>query len=218
MENLFEATHMMPMFPEDVRSPMHHSHRRLTRLFDKFPARRVWSGFVFINCFISIAIIALAAHWSHSVFLFPSLGPTAFLFFYRPLEPSASPRNAIVGHAIGILCGYGALLLFGLQNQPGVSADGVTLARIFCAGLALAATCALMVWFDVIHPPAASTTLVVALGAVVQPMDLVLLEAAVIGLTLQGIAINRIEGLDFPLWRVRQAIARSIGEEKETAL
>lgn len=203
MSNLRQANHIMvPMFPDDVNSPMHHSHRRLTRLFDKYPARWVWSGFVFVNCFISIAIIATAAYLSKTVFLFPSLGPTAFLFFYRPLEPAASPRNAIVGHAIGILCGYGALMLFGLQNQPAVSADGVTMARIFCAGLALATTCALMVWFDVIHPPAASTTLIVALGAVIQPMNLVLLEAAVIGLTLQGIVINRIEGIRFPVWKL----------------
>ena len=32
-----------------------------------------------------------------SPFIFPSLGPTAFLFFYTPRAPSASPRY-LVGH------------------------------------------------------------------------------------------------------------------------
>src|SRR5258708_4330862 len=99
---------MMPMFPEHPSSPMHHSHRRLTRLFDHYPARVVWAGFVFLNGFISIAILAFAAYISKTLLIFPSLGPTAFLFFYRPMEPAASPRNAICGHAIGIVCGYGA--------------------------------------------------------------------------------------------------------------
>jgi CBS domain-containing membrane protein len=189
---------MQPMFTELEGSVEARTHRRLTRLFDRYPARWVWAGFVFVNGFISIGILAFAAYISQTVFIFPSLGPTAFLFFYRPMEPAASPRNAICGHAIGILCGYGALLLFELSNTPASTA--FSLERVFCAGLALASTCALMVLLKVIHPPAASTTLVVALGGVTQPFDLLVLELAVIALTIQGIVINRLEGLDYPLW------------------
>jgi len=194
---------MTPMFSELESSPEARTHRRLTRLFDRYPARVVWAGFVFVNAFISMAIMAFAASFSHTVFIFPSLGPTAFLFFYRPMEPAASPRNAICGHAVGILCGYGALVLFGLNQNPSANLEGVALARIFCAGLALAATCAFMVLLNVIHPPAASTTLIVALGIVTQPLDLLSLELAVVALTAQGILINRAEGLDFPLWSPR---------------
>jgi len=47
-----------------------------------------------------------------------SLGPTAFLFVFNPTSPAARPRNEILGHAIGIACGYGALVVTGLQNAP----------------------------------------------------------------------------------------------------
>src|SRR5690348_13503434 len=82
---------------------------RLTRLLQRFPQRPVWAGFMFINGFLTIAILAVVAMISHVPFVFPSLGPTAFLFFFTPLAPTASPRNTLCGHAIGILCGYGAL-------------------------------------------------------------------------------------------------------------
>jgi hypothetical protein len=40
--------------------------------------------------FISLGIMAALAVITHSPFIFPSLGPTAFLFFYRPTAPAAS--------------------------------------------------------------------------------------------------------------------------------
>ncbi len=54
---------------------------------------------------------------------FPSLGPTAFLFFFTPRAPAASPRHTIYGHAIGIVCGYGALWLFGLAARAAGDGD-----------------------------------------------------------------------------------------------
>lgn len=174
--------------------------RRLAYLLSRYPMRYVWAFFVFVNSFISIAIIGLAAMLVNTAFIFPSLGPTAFLFFYRPMDAAASPRNAVCGHAVGIACGYFALVLFSLHTHPAASLEGVHTTRIFCAGLALALTCALMILLDVIHAPAASTTLIVALGIVTSPLDLLVLQMAVIALTLQGIAINRAEGIRVPLW------------------
>ena len=174
--------------------------RRLAYLLARYPMRRVWALFVFVNSFISITIIGLAAMLVDTTFIFPSLGPTAFLFFYRPMDVAASPRNAICGHAIGIVCGYLALLLFGLHNHPAASMEGVHTTRVFCAGLAMALTCALMILLDVVHAPAASTTLIIALGIVTAPFELLVLEMAVIALTLQGILINRAEGIRVPWW------------------
>lgn len=37
--------------------------------------------------------------------VFPSLDPTAYLLFFGPLGTLSSPRNAILDHAIGLLCG-----------------------------------------------------------------------------------------------------------------
>jgi CBS domain-containing membrane protein len=58
-----------------------------------------------------------------------------------------------------------------------------------------------MVLFRVSHPPAGATTLIVSLGIISQPKDLVIIEAAVVLLTAQAVAINRLAGLPYPLWR-----------------
>ncbi len=178
---------------------------RLTRLLQHFPQRPVWAAFMFINGFLTIAILAAVAMVSHVPFVFPSLGPTAFLFFFTPLAPTASPRNTLWGHAIGILCGYGALWATGLQDAPPVSTAGVDPARVWAAALSLAATGALMILAKAAHPPAGATTLIISLGIVTRPMHLVIIEAAVALMVLQAIALNRLAGIDYPLWSPRLA-------------
>lgn len=180
---------------------------RLKWLLGHFPERPVWAAFMFVNGFISIGLMSLAALTAKTSFIFPSLGPTAFLFFFSPQAPSASPRHTIYGHAIGIACGYGALWATGLQHaqwQPGTT---VHLARVLAAALALASTGALMILLKAAHPPAGATTLIVALGIIIQPKSLFVIEIAVALLTLQAIFINRLAGLDYPLWarRVKDA-------------
>lgn len=176
---------------------------RLTRLLGRFPERGVWAAFMFINGFVAIALLALVAMATHTPFVFPSLGPTAFLFFSTPTAPTASPRNAIYGHAIGVACGYGALLATGLQHAPPAMVVGVDLSRVLAAALSLAATGALMILFKAAHPPAGATTLIISLGIVTRPQHLAAIEAAVAILTLQAIVINRLAGLDYPLWARR---------------
>lgn len=51
--------------------------------------------FSFINGCLSIGLMAALAALIGSPFVFPSLGPTAFLFFHTPTAPSASPRNTL---------------------------------------------------------------------------------------------------------------------------
>ena len=109
---------------------------------------------MFLNGFATIALLAAVAMISRTPFVFPSLGPTAFLFFFTPRAPAASPRHTIYGHAIGILCGYGALWLFGLQHAPPAMATGVSAARVGAAALSLASTGALMILAKAAHPPA----------------------------------------------------------------
>ena len=50
---------------------------------------------------------------------------------------------------------------------------------------------------------AGATTLIVSLGIVTQPFHLLVIEIAVGILTLQAIAINRLAGIDYPLWALR---------------
>ena len=70
--------------------------------------------FSFINGCISIGLMSILAVVTSSPFIFPSLGPTAFLFFYTPTAPAASPRNTVIGHAIGAAAGYFSLVVTGL--------------------------------------------------------------------------------------------------------
>jgi CBS-domain-containing membrane protein len=173
---------------------------KLAQLLRRFPQRLVWAGFMFVNGFVTIAILAAVAMISGVPFVFPSLGPTAFLLFFTPTAPTASPRNTIVGHAIGILCGYAALCITGLDDAQSASVTGVNGARIFAAALSLASTGALMILAKAAHPPAGATTLIISLGIVTRPFHLLIIELAVGLMVSQAIVINRLAGIDYPLW------------------
>ena len=177
---------------------------QLTQLLTLYANRPVWALFMFLNGFLTIGLLAGVAMISRTPFVFPSLGPTAFLFFFAPLTPAATPRHAMYGHAIGILCGYGALWLFGLQHEPPAIVAGVSAARVGAAALSLAATGALMILLNAAHPPAGATTLIISLGIMTRPFHLLVIEIAVGVLTLQAVAINRLAGLDYPAWDVRK--------------
>ena len=161
---------------------------------------RVWALFMFANGFITIAIQSGLAMFFQTPFIFPSLGATAFLLFFTPTTPPASPRNVICGHAIGIVCGYIALWLTGLQYAGPATVMALEWSRILATALSLGTSGALMILLNVSHPPACATTLIVSLGLVTKPGLLVVLECAVILLTLQAFCINRLAGIKYPRW------------------
>jgi len=175
-------------------------HLRLAWLLRHFPARFVWSAYVCINGFVTIALLSLLALVTGSPFVFPSLGPTAYLFFFSPMAKASSPRNTILGHAIGLVCGYAAFMLTVFSGQPASVHSAVHGLMVLAAALSLAATGALMVLLKVSHPPAGATTLIVSLGIIAQPKDLVVIEVAVILLTVQAFVLNRLAGMPYPLW------------------
>lgn len=156
--------------------------------------------FALVNGVVSIGIMAAAAVATGQPFIFPSLGPTAFLLFYTPTAPTASPRNTILGHAIGCGAGYLALVVFGLTDAAPALASEVTWARVGAAALSLGLTSGLMVWLRVPHPPAGATTLIVSLGILREPSQLAVLMLAVLLLVVQGYVINHLAGIDYPRW------------------
>ena len=160
--------------------------------------------FSFINGCLSIGTMAVVAVVTGSPFIFPSLGPTAFLFFYTPTAPTASPRNALIGHTIGVVAGYFSLVVTGLTMAGPALATGVTWPRVIAAGLSLGLTSGLMVLLKAPHPPAGATTLIISLGILTQPRQLVILLLAVVMLTVQAFVINRLAGIDYPLWSPRR--------------
>lgn len=178
---------------------------RLPALVERHSSVPVLGLFALVNGFISIGLMATAAWVTGAPFVFPSLGPTAFLLFYAPVQPAASPRNTVLGHLIGVLAGYLALALFGLLDAPPALSTSVTTARVGAAALSLGLTSGAMVWAKVPHPPAGATTLIVSLGILREPWQLAVLMLAVVLLVAQGLVINRLAGIPYPVWAPRPA-------------
>ncbi len=177
---------------------------RVPALVERHSSTTIMGAFALVNGVISIGIMSAAAVLTRQPLIFPSLGPTAFLLFYTPTAPAASPRNTLCGHAIGAAAGYLSLVLFGLTAAAPALATEVTWARVGAAALSLGLTSGLMVWCRVPHPPAGATTLIVSLGILREPEQLVVLMLAVVLLVLQGFVINHLAGIDYPRWASQQ--------------
>lgn len=172
---------------------------RWRQLAERHDARLPVGTLALINGATSIGLMALAAKLSHQPLVFPSLGPTAFLLFYRPHAEASCPRNALVGHLIGALSGLAALAAFGLLGQ-GPALTHLSAARIGAAAMSLGLTAGCMVWVGTPHPPAGATTLIISLGFLHTPTAVGVLMAGVALLVAQGIVINRWAGIDYPVW------------------
>ncbi|WP_323190097.1 HPP family protein [Halostella sp. PRR32] len=100
-------------------------------------------------------------------FVFPSLGPSAFLMAKARRGSSVTPRRVIGGHTVGVI---GGLVTYGLVD-PGVALS-TSLPAFSEGALELAVAAALSVLLTSVgmlatntsHPPACATTLIVALG------------------------------------------------------
>ncbi len=186
---------------------------RLPWLLQHYARVPVLALFSFVNGCISIALMSVLAVITHSPFIFPSLGPTAFLFFYTPTAPAASPRNTLIGHGVGVVAGYLSLVVTGLTLAGPALAVGVTWPRVIAAALSLGLTAGLMVLLKSPHPPAGATTLIISLGILTKPWQLVLLMVAVVLLTLYALVFNRLAGIPYPLWSPASESATSNGSK-----
>jgi CBS domain-containing membrane protein len=130
------------MIPGTERGNVDHvevllAHLLLGWLLHRFSPRLVWAAYVCVNCFITIGLLALLALVTGSPFVFPSLSPTAYLFFFSPLAEASSPRNAILGHAIGLMCGYAAFALTMAYTPPFRTRAGIDGPTVLAAALSL---------------------------------------------------------------------------------
>ena len=178
----------------------HGLHRRLV---ERFGARTGEAVYSFSTCLVALAVSGLAAYLAKQPLLFPSLGPTALLFFERPMAATSSPRNALVGHAVAIGAGALALALFGLLDNPSILAEDVTPARVGAGALSVAMTGAVLLLLNASHPPTGATTLIVSLGFLQTPSGMAALMAGVVLLTVFGWLLNRAAGVPMPVWGAR---------------
>jgi len=105
-------------------------------------------------------------------FIFPSLGPTAYLLATTPHAATCRPRRVIGGHAVGVAAGLLAVAVVDPtvavtgQLTPGSTA---ALAVAASGTLATVLTGAGMLAFGFVHAPACATTLIVSLGLLSTP-------------------------------------------------
>jgi CBS domain-containing membrane protein len=107
----------------------------------------------------------------------------------------------VLGHGIGLLCGFRAYKVTGMHVFPERFGGEVYWPRILVSALALLVTGTIMVLLHVNHPAAGATTMVVSLGVLANPEFLPTIEIAVVLLTAQAFAIERLAGLPYPIWR-----------------
>jgi CBS-domain-containing membrane protein len=144
---------------------------------------------------LSLAVLVLAGVIGLGLkqpWLFPSLGPTVMLFFQSPEQPSSRPLNTLVGHSVGLIVGFGCYSALGLQGRPPAPVGGLTLPYVIAAALSVAVTTAVLSLLALPHPPAGATTLIVSLGILSTPLDLGIMFAAIVLVTLAGWLLNRV--------------------------
>ncbi|MFK4834792.1 HPP family protein [Microbacterium sp. ZW T2_14] len=129
--------------------------------------------------------LALKQPW-----LFPSLGPTVMLFFESPENEASRPKNALVGHAVGLVAGAACFYALGLSGQPSAPDGGLTVSYVVAGTLSVAITTLVLTLLKTPHPPAGATTLIVSLGILTQPPQLLAMAGAIVLVTLAGWALN----------------------------
>lgn len=148
-----------------------------------------------------MAVSGFAAYLFDQPFFFPSLGPTVYLFFESPMAPMSSPRNTIIGHFVAIIAGGISLFVFGLLGAPSILEVGVSLARVGAGTLSVALTGAVLLLLRSSHPPTGATTLIVSLGFLQMPREMLMLMSGIVILTVAAWAINRLLGVPVSIWR-----------------
>lgn len=120
------------------------------------------------------------------------------------MSERASPRNTLIGHLVAIVAGFLSLALFELLDNPSVLQEGVSLARIGAATLSVALTGAVLLLLRASHPPAGATVLIVSLGLLRSPFEMLVLAAGVVILTVAGWLVNRLAGVPVPIWNAEK--------------
>jgi CBS-domain-containing membrane protein len=143
-------------------------------------------------------IVGLFGLLAHQPWLFPSLGPTAFLQAEQPNVPFAKFYHTVMGHFIGLCTGLLAVFVLQANSAPGVLLTGkITAVRVAAAVLAVTLNMLIGILLKASHPPAAATTLLVSLGG----FKPILHDAVTI---MIGVIIVATIGEGFRRWRLQQ--------------
>jgi len=127
------------------------------------PSHPYWSPIVAALVTVVPGVLGLAMG---QIWLFPSLGPTAVMQAHLPEHRASRFYNVVVAHLAGLASGVFAVWVCGLAVVPSVFQMRIlSWQRVAAAGLAIAIAVTIELILDAQHPPAGSTTLLVAFGS-----------------------------------------------------
>jgi CBS domain-containing membrane protein len=169
-------------------------------LLARMDERKAVSAIAAVNGGLAILAIGLYSWITDLPLVFPGLGPTAFILFAAPRTEAAAPRSVILDHFSGMACGWAVWYLMSTIVGGPVSMQTGGLAPVISASLALAVTCGLLIRLSCPHAPACTSCLIIALGGVTDWLGVLLMAFAVIWITAQAVAMNRLAGVPVPLW------------------
>jgi CBS-domain-containing membrane protein len=202
------------MKPLVLRGPQHGLLYRVIAFFSRLRFGYLLRGlqnrrmlqviFVLTAGVTALGTITAMAYLTNLMLLFPPLGPSAFILFHTPLAETASPRNVIMAHTLALVTGLVSVVLAdAIIPHAGVPAGaGLNWASVVAIATAMGLASIAMVVLNCVHPPAAATALVAAMGFLNNIVQVGGVLIAVIILVFEAIVFNRIlGGLPYPLWR-----------------
>lgn len=135
----------------------------------------LYAGFLFM-------VLGSIAWASGYPFIFPSLGPSAFVLAFDRRGERTRASRIVTSHAIGAVVGFAAhsLLATGvtLTATPPFSGAGLGLAASGVVSIVL--TSWGMIATDTNHAPACATTLIVSLGLLSRPLAVAIIVGSVV--------------------------------------
>ncbi len=142
--------------------------------------RRVGTSLYAGLLFTVLGIIAWA---SGQPFIFPSLGPSAFLLAFDRYSDRERTYRIVGSHVIGGLAGLFAWSVFAAgmpvtESPPAFSGEGLRLAA--SATLSIILTSWAMIATNTVHAPACATTLIVSLGLLSTPVEVAIIVVSVV--------------------------------------
>lgn len=160
-----------------------------------------------LHAALLVAVLGSAAWLAGRPLLFPSLGPSAFVLAAWPDQEESDPERVVLAHVVGVVAGLFAYHLLGHGHvvttavQP-LSPQGFWLAASSVVAIAL--TVEGMAYFEVRHPPACATTLIVSLGLLSSVVEGLFVVAAVVALVAVQAVVT-----PSPRWTAKRVVERT---------
>lgn len=128
-------------------------------------------------------VLGVVSWASGQPFIFPSLGPSAFILAFERRGERTKTYRVVGSHFIGGVAGLLAwsLLAAGVpltESTDALSGEGLRLAA--SATLSIILTSWAMIATDTIHAPACATTLIVSLGLLSTPLQVTIIVVSVV--------------------------------------